>query len=232
MTNLRKGIRTRAPPSLLPLSHSLPSLSLPILSFSLPLSPSPSLSLPPTPVFFLSLPPPFSLPLSEELPIDIPALPHLQAVRTTHTEPNSGRGNHSRTSRISSGKIMYEPATEPDGAHRRWLREAPGHRCSCLRGLVCCLRHGQPPTPPQQGARDDWRRTPDQPDTHHAGKQTLLRGAEREEEPLATTKKRTTTGKCTGTDVLLLLLLLLCRAAFHCRIIAHWRSGQEELVRS
>ena len=29
-----------------------------------------------------------------------------------------------------------------------------------------------------------------------------------------------------------LLLLLLCRAAFHCRIIAHWRSGQEELVRS
>ena len=40
----------------------------------------------------------------------------------------------------------------------------------------------------------------DSPDTHHAGKQTLLRGAEREE-PLATTSKRTTTGKCTGTDV-------------------------------
>ena len=38
---------------------------------------------------------------------------------------------------------MYEPATEPDGSHRRWLREAPDHRC-CLRGLVCCLRHGQP----------------------------------------------------------------------------------------
>ena len=37
--------------------------------------------------------------------------------------------------------------------------------------------------------------------THHAGKQTLLRGAEREEESLATTTKRTTTGKCTGTDV-------------------------------
>ena len=67
--------------------------------------------------------------------------------------------------------------------------------------FVCCLRHGQPPTPPQQGARGDWRRTPDRPDTHHAGKQTLLRGAEREEEPLATTTKWTTTGKCTGTDV-------------------------------
>ena len=95
---------------------------------------------------------------------------------------------------------MYEPATEPGGAHRRWLREAPDHRC-CLRGLVCCLRHGQPPTPPQQGARDDWRRTTDRPDMHHAEKQTLLRCAEREEEPLATTTKRTTTGKCTGTDV-------------------------------
>ena len=88
---------------------------------------------------------------------------------------------------------MYEPATEPDGAHRRWIREAPDHRC-CLRGLVCYLRHGQPPTPPRQGARDDWRRTPDRPDTHHAGKQTLLRGAEREEAPLATTTKWTTTG--------------------------------------
>ena len=53
----------------------------------------------------------------------------------------------------------------------------------------------------QQGARDDWRRTPDRPDTHHSGKQTLLRGAEREEEPLATTTKWTTTEKCTGTDV-------------------------------
>ena len=57
------------------------------------------------------------------------------------------------------------------------------------------------PTPPQQGARYDWRRTPDRPNTHHAGKQTLLRGAEREVEPLATTTKRTTTGKYTGTDV-------------------------------
>ena len=37
--------------------------------------------------------------------------------------------------------------------------------------------------------------------THHAGKQTLLRGAEREKESLATTTKRTTTGKCTGTYV-------------------------------
>ena len=35
---------------------------------------------------------------------------------------------------------MYEPAIEPDGAHRSWLREAPDHRC-CLRRLVCCLRH-------------------------------------------------------------------------------------------
>ena len=98
---------------------------------------------------------------------------------------------------------MYEPATEPDGAHRRWLREAPDHRC-CLRGLVCCLRHGQPPTPHRQGARYDWRCRPipdRSPDTHHAGKQTLLRGPEREEEPLATTTKRTTTGKCTGTGV-------------------------------
>ena len=40
--------------------------------------------------------------------------------------------------------------------------------------FVDLLQHGQPPTPPQQGARDDWRRTPDRPDTHHAGKQTLL----------------------------------------------------------
>ena len=55
--------------------------------------------------------------------------------------------------------------------------------------------------PPQRGARDDWRRTPDRSDTHHAGKQTLLCGADREEEPLATTTKRTTTGKCTGTNV-------------------------------
>ena len=81
----------------------------------------------------------------------------------------------------------------------------PGKLCTsqrcCLRGLVCCLRHGQPPTPPQQSARDDWRRILDRPDTHLAGKQTLLRGAEREEEPLATTTKWITTGKCTGTDV-------------------------------
>ena len=49
---------------------------------------------------------------------------------------------------------VYEPATEPDRAHWRWLREAPDHRC-CFRGLVCCLRHGQPPTPSQQGAIDD-----------------------------------------------------------------------------
>ena len=120
-----------------------------------------------------------------------------------NTEPDSrtrGCETYSRTSRTSSGKILYEPATEPDGAHRRWLREAPDHWC-CLRGLVCCLRHGQPPTPPQQDARDDWRRTTDRPDTQHAGQQTLLRGAEREEEPLATTTKRTTTGMCTGTDV-------------------------------
>ena len=94
---------------------------------------------------------------------------------------------------------MYEPATEPDGAHRRWLREAPDHRC-CIRGLVCCLRHGQPPTPSKQGARYYWGRTPGRPDTYHAGKQTLLSGDERQEEPLATTTKRTTTGKCTGTD--------------------------------
>ena len=79
------------------------------------------------------------------------------------------------------------------------MRSEADHRY-CLRGLVCLLRHGQPPTPPQQGARDDWRHTPDRPDTHHAGKQTLVRGAEREEEPLATTTKWTTTGKCTGTD--------------------------------
>ena len=44
-------------------------------------------------------------------------------------------------------------------------------------------------------------RTPDRPDTYHAEKQTLLRGAEWEEEPLATTTKRTTTGNCNGTDV-------------------------------
>ena len=52
-------------------------------------------------------------------------------------------------------------------------REAPDHRC-CLRGLVCCPRHAQPPTSPRQGARDDWRCTTDRPDTYHAGKQTLL----------------------------------------------------------
>ena len=72
---------------------------------------------------------------------------------------------------------MYEPATEPDEAHRRWLLEVLDHWC-CLRGRVFCLRHGQPPTPPQQGAREDWRRTPDRPDKHHAGKQTFLRGAD------------------------------------------------------
>ena len=33
-------------------------------------------------------------------------------------------------------------------------------------------------------------------------------------------------------SLVLLLLPILCRAAFYCRIIAHWRSGQEELVRS
>ena len=35
-----------------------------------------------------------------------------------------------------------------------------------------------------------------------------------------------------ATTLLLLLLPILCRAAFYCRIITHWRSGQEELVRS
>ena len=128
---------------------------------------------------------------------------NFRRVRTSTTATDSrtrGRETHSRTSRISSGKIVYEPATEHDGAHRRWLREAPDHRCSCLRGLVCCLRHGQPPTPPQQGARYDWRSTPDRLDTHHVGKQTLLRGAEWEEEPMVTSTKRTTTGKCNGTD--------------------------------
>ena len=144
---------------------------------------------------------------------DLPALPHLQAVRTTHTESDSrtrGCETHSRTNRISSGKIVYVPATEPDGAHRRRLREAPDHRC-CLRGLVCCLRHGQPPMSPKQCARDDWRRTPDRPDTHNARKQTILRGVEREEEPLAATTKRTTTGKCTGTDIVQYLHQRLAR---------------------
>ena len=49
----------------------------------------------------------------EELPTDLPALPHLQAVLTTHTEPDSrtrGCETHSRTSRISSGKIVYDPS--------------------------------------------------------------------------------------------------------------------------
>ena len=96
---------------------------------------------------------------------------------------------------------MFQPATEPEGAHRSYEKRLITGAVACIRGLVCCLRHGQPPTPPRQGARDDLRRTPDRPDTHHAGKQTLLRGVEREEEPLATTTKRTTTGKCTGTDV-------------------------------
>ena len=35
-----------------------------------------------------------------------------------------------------------------------------------------------------------------------------------------------------GRPSQVLLLPILCRAAFYCRIIAHWRSGQEELVRS
>ena len=60
---------------------------------------------------------------------------------------------------------MCEPATETNGARRRLLREVSVHRC-CLCGLVGCLRHGQPPMPPQQGAIDDWRRAPDRPDTH------------------------------------------------------------------
>ena len=50
-----------------------------------------------------------------------------EAVRTAHTEPDSRTRRcetHSRTIRISSGKIVYEPATELDRAYRRWLREA------------------------------------------------------------------------------------------------------------
>ena len=69
----------------------------------------------------------------------LPALPHIQAVRMTHSESdNRTRGceTHSRTSRISSGKIVYDPATEPDGAHRRWLREAPDHRHVPILGLL------------------------------------------------------------------------------------------------
>ena len=81
--------------------------------------------------------------------------------------------------------------------------------CSPVLSLWTCLLlttpSTSPPTPPQQGARDDWRRTPDRRDTQHAGKQTQLCAAAREEESLATktttTTKRTTTGKCTGTDV-------------------------------
>ena len=96
-------------------------------------------------------------------------------------------------------------------------KRMPDHGC-CLRGLVCCLRHGQQQTPPQQGARDDWRRTPDRSDTHHAGKQTLLRGAEEEEEPLATTTKRTTTGKCTGTDVVQHLYQRPARTSRHSQL--------------
>ena len=69
---------------------------------------------------------------------------------------------------------VAKPATEPGGAHRKWLREAPDHRC-CLRGLVCCLRYCQPPTPPQQGARDDRRHTPDRPDRHLPGKHVDVR---------------------------------------------------------
>ena len=41
------------------------------------------------------------------------------------------------------GKSCTSQLTEPDGLHRRWLREAHDHWC-CLRGLVYCLRHGQP----------------------------------------------------------------------------------------
>ena len=58
------------------------------------------------------------------------------------------------------------------------------------------------------------------------------------EEGRAQRMERCMQGRVDGDDkrvVLLLLLLLLpilCRAAFYCRIIAHWRSGQEELVRS
>ena len=46
----------------------------------------------------------------EEFPTDRPALPHLQAVRTPHNEPDSrtrGCETHSRTSRISSGTASY-----------------------------------------------------------------------------------------------------------------------------
>ena len=89
----------------------------------------------------------------EELPTDPPALPHLQAVRTTHTEPDSrtpGCETHSRTGRISSGKIVY-------GYEKRLVTGA------VFVDLSATLRHGQPPTQPRQGARDDWRRTPDRP---------------------------------------------------------------------
>ena len=39
-------------------------------------------------------------------------------------------------------------------------------------------------------------------------------------------------GAAGRTRANLFLLPILCRAAFYCRIIAHWRSGQEEFVRS
>ena len=70
---------------------------------------------------------------------------------------------------------VYRPMSIQMHCQHRLLvsEEAPDQQC-CLRGLVCCLRHGQPPTPPQRGARDDWRRTRDRPDTHPAGTQTLL----------------------------------------------------------
>ena len=117
----------------------------------------------------------------------------MQAVRTT-TEPDSrtrGCENHEKTSRISSRKIVYEPATEPGGAHRRWLpyekRLFTGAVCVDVSAAYNTVKHLL-------------GKVLEMTDTHHAGKQTLLRGAEREEEPLATTTKGTTTGKCTFTD--------------------------------
>ena len=110
---------------------------------------------------------------------------HLQAVRTTHTEPDSRTRGKSCTSQLLNLTEHIE-----DGYEKRLIP-----------GAVFVDLSAAYDTPPQQGARDDWRRTHDRPDTHHAGKRTLLRGPEREEEPLATTTKWITTGKCTGTDV-------------------------------
>ena len=102
-------------------------------------------------------------------------------------------------SRISSGKSVYEPATEPDGAHRRWLRELK----RMITGAVFVELSAAYDTVDHRRILNKVLKMTG--DVHLTDLiRTMLENRRffvvREEELLATTTKRTTTGKCTGTD--------------------------------